>query len=797
MCRLAVRQLPCIWRVLLIVLLFACAAALVLPLDHAVSGSINKAALAELDFPLQAVTGAGEGLVVVLVFLLLAIFLSEQRLAVVACSALGTTGLLVQCIKLLTYRVRPNMADAASFPSGHAAAAFAAAVLLARRYPRWRWLFYACAALIGASRVLLGAHYLSDVFAGAGAGVLVGSAACMIAGNLDTVQPKKWAWVMAIALSAGLCVGMVAVRPNEKVIALGGPVLLLIVARLTYARTAAFRAGLSERSRQTAAAALVTACAALVFLPGLGRVALFDRDEPRFAEAARQMMARGDYLVPYFNGEPRLHKPPLSYWVMTAGYRTLGVNEWGARIGSALAGVLTCLLVFLLAHSAFNLRTGVIAGIATATSLEVMGVARMATADSMQLLTVVACFFGFWKVFQGDRRLRWYLLLYGSVMAGGLLKGPVVAAVLLLAALLLALLLRDRSVLSRLHLVSGLLAATALVCIWFIPADRATHGAFAKVGIGRHIIDRAFSSPMEGHKGYFFYYIALLPIAFFPWILLLPSSAVTLWRDPEGRRRAAFFLAWAAAPFLMFSFLKTKLPHYVLPAFPALAIMVAFGLDRAMDSAGGMSRRWVKWLGIIPFCIVALALMTALAVLVPYRELEKMEVGALAAATLLCVMAWLALADVARRKDDLMAVDLGGGMVLFALLIGAFCLPQFNRYSVTPALARAVREASSGEEDILSLGYREPSLVFYSRRHVVLCRWAAVAERLQEGRPFICVADESHLKKMPVELKEKLDVVGSVSGVMPSTAKWGTLSLLAPRNERSGPGDAEPAQSGP
>jgi len=580
--------------------------------------------------------------------------------------------------------------------------------------------------------------------------------------------------------------------------AVGGPVLLLVVARLTYIRTASFWEGLSGRSRQMAAAALVTGCALLAFLPGLGRVVLFDRDEPRFAEAARQMMLRGDYLVPYFNDEPRLHKPPLSNWIATAAYRVVGVNEWGARLGSALAGVLTCLLVFLFARSAFNLRTGLLAGIITATTLQIVVMGRTGTADSMQLLTVVACFFGVWKVLEGDRRFRWYALIYGSVLAGGLLKGPVVAAILILAALLLALLRRDRQVLTRLHLVGGMLAAIALACIWFIPANRATHGAFLEVGIGHHIIERAFSTAMDGHKGPFFYYLALLPVAFFPWIALLPSSAVALWREREEWRRSAFFIAWALAPFLLFSFLKTKLPHYVLPAYPALAIIAAWGLDRAMTGAERMSRSWAKWLGIGLFGLVALAIITALAVVVPYRDFEKMEVSALSAATLLFVMGWFAIADIVNRKENLLVVNFGCGMLLFTLVVGLFCLPEFNRYSITPALAKAVRQAAPEGEEVLALGYQEPSLVFYSRRHVeIIPRWGVVAERLKAGRPFLCVVDEKHVGKMPEDIKAELYEVGTVDGVMPSNAQWGELKLFVPREERGAPADAPPAHAGP
>jgi len=334
--------------------------------------------------------------------------------------------------------------------------------------------------------------------------------------------------------------------------------------------------------RSTLPLAAVVLYAALLFLPGIGRVSLLDRDEPLFAEAARQMILRNDYLVPYFNGRPLFDKPPLAYWMTAGVYQLVGVSEWAARVGSVVAACLTCLLVSLLARDMFGPRVGLLAGLIMASNLHFLVIAKAATADSLLLLTFMLAFFGAWKMLQPRPRLYAPLLLYAGLALGVLCKGPVVPAVFLLTALGLAALRRDFSLLLRLHVLPASLFAAAVFALWLLPANRATDGAFLSQGLGYHVLQRAFTTPMQGHGGPFFYYVALLPASFFPWFFLLPLSLDRLWRRPATHLQRHFLLLWAAAPFLLFSFLKTKLPHYVLPAFPPLASIVALAASLSL-----------------------------------------------------------------------------------------------------------------------------------------------------------------------------------------------------------------------
>ena len=143
---------------------------------------------------------------------------------------------------------------------------------------------------------------------------------------------------------------------------------------------------------------LLVLLGAFLFLPGLGEIVLFDRDEPRFATAAREMWETGDYVVPRFNGELRPDKPPLVYWLMAGSYSVVGKgSELGARLPSAVCGTLTLIVVYLMTARRFGRVTGMLAAMILGTSSLFVIVNRMATADATMLLFIVVCMACAWR----------------------------------------------------------------------------------------------------------------------------------------------------------------------------------------------------------------------------------------------------------------------------------------------------------------------------------------------------------------------------------------------------------------
>jgi len=507
---------------------------------------------------------------------------------------------------------------------------------------------------------------------------------------------------------------------------------------------------------------LVAAVAAAMVLPWLGSMPLLDADEPRFAEAARTMHVTGDFLIPYFNREVRYDKPPLIYWVMVAGYRVFGVNEWGARIGSAVAGIGSCLMVFAMGTAMFGRRTGVASAIIAATTLLIAIEGRIATADSVLLFTIMVMFFGFWRIHTGHRRIGSYALLYGGLAAGSLTKGPVSLAVLIVAMLLYAMLRRDYSTgrrpavaqwLSEAWLVArqtrlwlGLLFTALIVLAWFIPALAATKGGFLTDGFIKHVVQRSFGSKaMEHHHGIpVVFYLVILPAAFFPWFAILPESLRRFVNDRGDPGRRAFLLAWAVAPFLVFSFLTTKLFHYTMPAYPALALVCGWAVTSAFDERKTFLVHWVGKAGVGVFIATGLAFAAGMLIYpaaIHWDELVRWMIAPHVALLILTCGSFLLLRGVGSR---LAAAGIALLTVLAFVTFAGSSAASLGSTAMFKNLALDVKTGLRPGDSVVHVDKPEPSLVFYLQRPILLAGNADDLIALaQDSARCICIAQTS------------------------------------------------------
>jgi 4-amino-4-deoxy-L-arabinose transferase-like glycosyltransferase len=364
---------------------------------------------------------------------------------------------------------------------------------------------------------------------------------------------------------------------------------------------------------------LLFICCVLFHIAGTWSLPLIDRDEPRFAEASREMIERGDYIVPYFNNQLRLDKPPLTYWVQTVSYRVFGENDFAARFPSAIAAALTALVIFAWGMRLGGEKLGWWAAIIFTLSLQTFVHAKAAVADMWLVLFVTLAHWSGYELLQrrtpnAQRQTPnqeavaskppWpickspFLIFYLSLALGFLAKGPIAWTPLLTVGAIIFY-LRDWQLGRRFKSVYGILLTLAMIALWGIPALIQTRGEFFTVGIGRHVIGRSFAT-MEGHGANSLgMYLLLLPfyfvtvfVSFFPWSIKLPWLLRTLWRqrtagvsDPGysghsgpgnyENRIDAYLLAGIGIIFIIFTLVKTKLPHYTLPAFSLLALLLA------------------------------------------------------------------------------------------------------------------------------------------------------------------------------------------------------------------------------
>jgi 4-amino-4-deoxy-L-arabinose transferase-like glycosyltransferase len=363
----------------------------------------------------------------------------------------------------------------------------------------------------------------------------------------------------------------------------------------------------------------------LFHIIGTWSVPLIDRDEPRFAESSREMIERGDYVVPHFNNQLRLDKPPIAYWGQIASYKILGENDFAARFPSAVAAALVAMSILAWGSRLRNAtasqarisgsRVGWWAAIIFTLCLQTFLHAKAAVADMWLVLFMTLAHWAGWELLQrrtpnAERPTPnwfWWLIFYVGLALGFLAKGPIAWTPLLtVAAMKFA--ERDLELARPFKFVRGICLVLVIVALWGVPALIQTHGDFLRIGIGRHVIGRSFSA-MESHgSNSLGTYLLLLPfyfvtvfVSFFPWSIKLPSLTKQVWRERD--RVDVYLLCGAGIIFVIFTLIKTKLPHYTLPAFPLLALLVARYVS---------SERFLKSAAIVAGCIyLALALLAA------------------------------------------------------------------------------------------------------------------------------------------------------------------------------------------
>ncbi|MBA4062873.1 MAG: hypothetical protein C0501_04040 [Isosphaera sp.] len=493
-------------------------------------------------------------------------------------------------------------------------------------------------------------------------------------------------------------------------------------------------------------AALLALSAALT-LPGLGAASLWDVDEGVNAQAAREMREADSWVVPTFNYELRTAKPVLLYWLQRASYAALGVSEWSARLPSAAAGCLAVLLVYGLARRMFGRATGLLAGVALASAPQFAVLARAATPDATLLFFTALTYLAFWAGHRGGGR-GWWLPTAAACGLAVLTKGPVGVA---LPGAVIALYFAWNRELGR--LLDRRAAAAGLVFLlvagpWYALVAVETRGEWVRAFVGTENLNR-FLSPMEGHRGPVWFYPAAVLGMFAPWsVFLVPA----VWYGVKGARRAPapsvlgtqhpshitqpdpvpadvrahrFLLCWAGVYLAFFSAAATKLPNYVFPLYPALAVLTARFLVRWREGAVAVPR-WVMPAAAAGVLLVGVGVAGGLL----YADRVFPGVGAFALLGLVPVLGAGVMAWRLRRGDR-------GGVVAAAaaaavLLVGAAAaaVPVLDRQKAPRDL---VRESGAGDPGrdvrVAALGWFQPSVVFYTGREVERLPTAEAAAR--------------------------------------------------------------------
>jgi len=349
--------------------------------------------------------------------------------------------------------------------------------------------------------------------------------------------------------------------------------------------------------------AVLAFVALAVGIDNMGRP-LANPDEGRYSEISREMAQSGDWVTPRLNGLKYFEKPPLQYWASALSFRLFGENDYSARLYIALAGFATIVLVGWLARRLWDGNTAFASMLALACSPYFMALGGIVTLDMGLTLWMTATLFAFLAAEQARDRpkaQRAWMLCAWAAMALAVLSKGLVGIIFAGAAVFFAIVLRrDIKVLDRLHLIPGLVVFLAIAAPWFVAVSMANEEFAQFFFIHEHFARFLTRAHRRVEPGW--YFIPFFVLGFLPWMFALPPAIVRAWREEAGKdfQPLRVSMLWSASVFVFFSASGSKLPTYVLPAFPPLAIVLGRYLANARE-------RTLAWLvaPVVPLALVA------------------------------------------------------------------------------------------------------------------------------------------------------------------------------------------------
>ena len=535
--------------------------------------------------------------------------------------------------------------------------------------------------------------------------------------------------------------------------------------------------------------ALLLLCLAL-FLPGMASLPPTDRDEARYTQATRQMVASGDLLDIRFQQDPRYKKPIGIYWLqaLSAGAaRQAGIPPTAMapyRLVSVLGATAAVLLLYGLFTPLIGGQQAFLAGVLLAGCLLLAVEATLAKTDATLLAAVVAMQGGLAWVRLGPERLhrRGRALFWGGLGLGMLIKGPVAPAVATLT--LVALMAGERSwrPLGQLKPWPWLLLSLALVAPWLVTIQIISTGEFLQQSLGRDVLPKLLEG-RESHGAPPGTYTLLAPLLLWPMSLLLLPAAWLGWRrlrrapGPSGGvPRLA--LAWLLPAWLLFELVPTKLPQYILPLVPALCLLAAAGFADlpARDRVG----RWLARLVGSLWLLGALALAAA-APLATFWALGRVTPAA-GMVTAICLALVVGGARAAPRHQ--LGLCLAAAVVLWGLLLQVV-VPSLKPLWPAPQLAAVLEGQGLQDQPVAITGFREPSAVLLLGTDTLLTTLEGVAQHLDDHAMAIAILPTTALEELetrsPPMTHRQRRVIGRVRGVNISKGRPLDLSVIQQR----------------
>jgi 4-amino-4-deoxy-L-arabinose transferase-like glycosyltransferase len=494
--------------------------------------------------------------------------------------------------------------------------------------------------------------------------------------------------------------------------------------------------------------AILTAMCLALYLPNLGAPSLWDIDEGNNVEAMREMLAADNWHVPTFNFQLRVDKPALLYWLQIFASLAFGIGEFAGRLPSALAALATVFTTYELGRKMYGSSAGLCAAAALASAAMFCAAAHFANPDALLVACTALTFFFFWAGLKLSGRI-WFVPVNVMMALAVLAKGPVGVALPVTVIVLYLVLARQTRLLLNRAVFYGAATFLAVALPWYIWVGVDTKFVFLRGFIGTHNFGRFFSS-MEGHTGPVYYYLGVLALGFAPWSVFLLPLGWHLYRSWKNRTASAaptgggpwvdapapatadrqlhpelFLLCWSAVYLVFFTISRTKLPNYILPMYPALALLI--GRFLAEWSAGRATPPvWMMRLSFACLALIGVSTVVGLLLVggvIPTPLLRGHYFPELAG------WAWLGILPIAgaafaawcahRGQRSLATIAMTSLAVLFLAPLTGSATRIFDHYKAPEPLAELIHvHQSERDVRVAAFDYFQPSLVYYCRREV-------------------------------------------------------------------------------
>lgn len=440
----------------------------------------------------------------------------------------------------------------------------------------------------------------------------------------------------------------------------------------------------------------------------LGSVTLFDVDEAVFAEATKEMVETGNWITPTYNGGSRYDKPILFYWLMAASYKIFGINEFAARFPSSIASFLLGLSVFFFVRHFRGEKDALYAAISLLLSIYFLAYSRAAVTDMTLTLFITISIFSFFLSVNKGRYFIYGFYLFSALAC--LTKGLIGIVFPFSIAAIYILTKEGLSGIKKVFSLKGIILFLIIAAPWYIAEYIINGKEFVQQFFIKHHFKR-YTGVISGHKGPVYYYIPALIIGLFPWIAFLPAGIRNVFKEKD--RLNSFAFIWFASIFVFFSLSTTKLPNYILPAIPAVSILIASGMTVH-------NKRWWQYSNL---CMAIISVLIGVIFLISKGYLSKIGIldadWIFAITAIMTVMAILSFYSILAKKEHYGFMSCL--MVAFLFLFITKGVPIANQYLQGTLYKYSIyaKERLYDDDRIIAYRVNNPSIVFYSGHKVI------------------------------------------------------------------------------